>query len=285
MIIPINDRAFDDKATAFINSSVQKGFKVTVRSLRHGSKRIESRYDVAINGKEVINDITKMILNDELLEYSGIFISDYDRSGVDPVRELVGIPVVGGSGPQLATLVDLCQKFAILTVDDVLTPMNVSLIREYGLSDSLVGIYDIDMRIADLADANPTLVMDRLLEQAVRAVLDGAQSIVLGCTGFLGIAERLQLNLEVEVRKILEGDVPPHILNKLKTKHLPSWRLEDMKKIYIPVLDPNILAINFLAMLVQCRIAQSEVCYRTPPGLEEELKAKKQAHRRQFLNS
>ncbi|MCE6983569.1 racemase, partial [Pseudomonas frederiksbergensis] len=81
-------------------------------------------------------------------------------------------------------------------------------VAAYGQSNNFASIRAIDCPVARLSDVDVVLV--KALEAGLAAVReDGAQALLLGCTGFMGVAERLS--------RLLEQDLG----------------------CYVPVLDPN----------------------------------------------
>jgi Asp/Glu/hydantoin racemase len=68
-------------------------------------------------------------------------------------------------------------------------------------------------------------------DKAMEAIEKGAQSIILGCTGFIGIAE-------------------------------PVAELLKDKGYDIPVIDPNRTGITFIIMLVRNKLLQSRLTYK-----------------------
>ncbi|MNG19676.1 Asp/Glu/Hydantoin racemase [compost metagenome] len=76
------------------------------------------------------------------------------------------------------------------------------------------------------------MVLVKALEAGLAAVReDGAQALLLGCTGFMGVAERLS--------RLLEQDLG----------------------CYVPVLDPNQCGFSFLLSLVRMGLRPSRLCY------------------------
>ena len=98
-------------------------------------------------------------------------------------------------------------KWSVVTVLKSVVPMIQDLCRKTGIMDNVASIRDIDTPVLELQDKK--VMQSRLLMQIEKAINDdGAQGIVLGCTGMLGLAQDLQN----EVSK---------------------------KNVYIPVIDPT----------------------------------------------
>jgi allantoin racemase len=101
------------------------------------------------------------------------------------------------------------------------------------LIENLASVRAVDIPVLSLEDSG--LLKDRLLEQAKTAVReDGAEAIVLGCTGMLGLAQSL--------------------MRQLKETGLP-----------VPVVDPTAAAIGYLQLLIRAGLSQSKRAYPSPP--------------------
>ena len=71
-------------------------------------------------------------------------------------------------------------------------------------------------------------------------IQDGAEAIVLGCTGMLGLAQILE--------------------KQLRERGLP-----------VPVVDPTASAIGYLELLIRSGVTQSLLTYPSPPEKERKL--------------
>jgi len=88
----------------------------------------------------------------------------------------------------------VADKVGIITV----IPHPVSMIRaniaKARLNDRVVCVRNINVPVLDLTDHQK--VINALLEQVLQAInVDKAEAIVLGCTGFVDVAEQVQQRL------------------------------------------------------------------------------------------
>jgi allantoin racemase len=99
----------------------------------------------------------------------------------------------------------------------------------YGLHEKLASIRDIEMPVLDLhKDEGKTL--EALVKQGRKAIdEDGAQALILGCTGMTGMAEKLT------------------------------------KELGVHVLDPLPTAVKLVETLASLRLTQSKLTYPVPP--------------------
>lgn len=156
-----------------------------------------------------------------------------DMCGVAPSREFLNIPIVGGFRASAYTAMMLARRFSIITILDNVIDMQLDHIHGFGLVNRFASIRMANAPVSELLE-DPEITADRVLKEAYLAVKeDGAEAIILGCTGFIDVAEKVQ-------KKLLEYNID------------------------IPVLDPNKTAMSYLQLLVNNNLSQSKQTYMTP---------------------
>jgi Asp/Glu/hydantoin racemase/DUF917 family protein len=192
---------------------------------------IEGRTAISLNTPHVLKIATKA----QALGYNGIFVTDMDFCGVESMREIVDIPVIGGFQPSAFTALSLADRFSIITILDSVVAMQRQHTREFCITEGLASVKVVSIPVPDLT--NKDKVLQAVYGAAIEAITaDGAGAIILGCTGFVDIAR--------EVSRMLTD-----------AGHAA------------PVLDPNQTAILFLYMLVRCGLTQSRQVYMSQPDL------------------
>lgn len=220
-----------------VNTKVQKDVKAEVEhvlapdfeasyvNVSQGTCTIESRYAEFLNTHDIIA-LSKQAQNEG---FDGIYVDCFGSPGVAIVRELVDIPVLGGGEGAVLFATAIAQRFSIVTVVPSVDSMLESQARDLGITQNLASIRNVDMPVQDLGDK--AKLIKHLLEQSKAAIQqDGAQAIVLGCTGMVDVVEA-----------IAEG---------LKKEKLPA-----------PVIDPSYAAISLLQSLIRCGLSQSRLTY------------------------
>ena len=103
-------------------------------------------------------------------------------------------------------------------------------VLSYGLSESFASIRAVDCPVDQLS--NLDVVVAKTFEQALKAIeQDGAQSILLGCTGFVDVASRV------------------------------ASLLAETLGAYVPVIDPNQAGFSFLVSLARMGLRPSRLAY------------------------
>ncbi len=226
VLVPAATTEYNDRILAAIAPVKPADVEVDIRAISQGHPCIENRTNWLENGMPVVN-LAQQLAADG---YDGIWLTDFDMCGVEAAREVIDIPIIGGFPPCAFTALSLSQRFSIITVLQSTLAMQRGHVLTYGLSESFASIYAVDCTVQELA--NVDIVVMKTYEQALKAIRqDGAQSILLGCTGFVDVAARVSV---------------------LLTETLGA---------YVPVIDPNQAGFGFLVSLVRMKIRPSRLTY------------------------
>jgi len=197
-----------------------------VHNIDQGHDCIQNRTNWLQNGYPVV-ELAKSLQDQG---FDGIWLSDFDMCGVEAAREVVDIPIIGGFPTSAFTALGLCQRFGILTILPSTLAMQQGHVLTYGQQDNFAGIAPIDCPVDQLA--NVDVVVAKSFPVALKLIhQNGAQALLLGCTGFVGVAEKL------------------------------SPLLSEALQAYVPVIDPNQAGISCLISLVRMGLRPSRLCY------------------------
>src|SRR5699024_6931332 len=127
--------------------------------------------------------------------YQGIISDCLADPGVKAAREVLNIPVVGPGEAAMQLATSLGNHFSIVTVLPNVVSMLENLSKVSGFYNKLTSIRDINIPVLELNDKNR--LKQGLFEEMKRTIEeDGAQVLIAGCTGFVGVAEELQNKLK-----------------------------------------------------------------------------------------
>jgi allantoin racemase len=159
-----------------------------------GPSSIESAFDEAL----CVPGVLAAALLAQSEGCDAVVIDCFGDPGLQAARELLEIPVFGPGESSMHAAAMLGQRFSIVTVLESVRPMLTESAHRYGVSGKLASIRVVDVPVLSLHnDANS--LQQALFEQSRQAVLhDGADAIVLGCTGFLGCAESVKAQLAAQ---------------------------------------------------------------------------------------
>ena len=195
-IHPILEREGYDELTREILSKVAfQGTEIDVVSLERGPASIESAYDEALAVPEVL----KIVVEAERQGYDAVVILCMGDPGVAPARELVKIPVVGPCQAALAIASTLGERCSILTILREAVPVFWRLARRYGFEGHLASVRSIEIPVLKLWDDREAVFRALAREGKAAVEEDGADVLVLGCTGMMDLGEKLQRELGVPV--------------------------------------------------------------------------------------
>jgi allantoin racemase len=173
-----------------LQGSAAGATEVAVEPTATGPAAIESAHDAAI----VVPELIRLAPLAEQRGYAAIIIGCYSDPGIDALRELVKIPVIGPGGASLHLAAQLGTRLSILTPAGRGFGRVAARLRALGLAELLASVRGIGLSVMDLAQQTPG-ALDKAAAAARLAVdQDGADVLVLGCMSmaFLpGICEDL----------------------------------------------------------------------------------------------
>jgi allantoin racemase len=193
--------------------------------IEHGPASIESRYDEALAGP----DILKRVIEAEADGVDAVVVNCFGDPSVRTGRELVSIPVAGPCESSMLVAASLCDRFSVISVVKNIIPLIRENAEIYGVSRKLASVRVTGIHVLEL-QKDPDATFHALAEEGRKAIeLDGAEVLILGCTGMTGMAEKVS------------------------------------KELGVFVVDPLPTAIKFAETLVSLGLSHSKIAYPTPP--------------------
>ena len=197
--------------------------------LDKGPASIESEFDEALS----IPDTISKAIQAQRDGARAIVIDCMGDPGLDACREAVSVPVLGPCQTSMHTAGLLSHSFGFITVLNRLRPLIDNMASKYGLGAKYASFQAIDIPVLEISDDSETL-NDALTEKALLAVQqDGADALILGCTGFLGCAAAMR-------RGLLDA------------------RLD------VPVIDPIPLTVHIADTLIKTGLSHSKRTWPIP---------------------
>ncbi|OQE42065.1 hypothetical protein PENCOP_c004G07495 [Penicillium coprophilum] len=171
----------------------KNGITCSVVNLHTGPCSVESRTDKAFAIPGMIAAAQREVQNG----VDAIVIDCFGDPGLDVLREVVDIPVLGVAQTSMNICASLADTFGVVTILKESIPIITDAVNAYGHKGRFVGCRAIDMRSLEIK-GQVNEMTNRLAEQALSLVRDqNAHSIILGCTGFIGCAEEIRKRLEL----------------------------------------------------------------------------------------
>ncbi|MEJ8567692.1 aspartate/glutamate racemase family protein [Elongatibacter sediminis] len=203
VITPITTTGF--RTEEDFNACERSDLKVTNSLLERGPASIESEFDEAL----AIPDTIRLAIEAERDGADAIVIDCMGDPGLASCREAVSIPVLGPCQTACHTAAMLGHRFSFITVLERLRPMLDHIVGGYGLAGSYAAFEAVDVPVLDICHDVDKLG-GLLAEKAIKTVReDHAGAVVLGCTGFMGLAEVIAGTLSEEGLEVPVIDAIP----------------------------------------------------------------------------
>ncbi|MCY4361373.1 MAG: aspartate/glutamate racemase family protein [Gammaproteobacteria bacterium] len=197
--------------------------------LDKGPASIESEFDEALS----VPDTIKKAIEAEQDGAHAIVIDCMGDPGLDACREVVSIPVLGPCQTSMYAAGMLAHSFGFITVLGRLRPLIDNMVSKYGIDAKYVSFQAINIPVLEISH-DPAKLNEALTEKAILSVQqDGADAIILGCTGFLGCAVAMR-------RGLLDAGLD------------------------VPVIDPIPLAVHVAEALVKTGLSHSRRTWPLP---------------------
>jgi len=203
---------------------------VEVIGIMRGPESVECYYDDMLAAPH----IAQLAEKGERDGFDAVVISCFFDPALRPARELLSIPVTSAGEASLLLACSLGDKIGIVTTVENSVPVIHHLVKGMGLESRVVSVRAASLGVLEL-DKSENTIQALFKEAASTIEEDGADVIVLGCTGMTEAAALLQ-------------------------QRLSSSRLD------VPVVDPLRAAICLAETLVKLRLRQSSRAYSKPPA-------------------
>ncbi len=184
------------EAQVSINSA-SSSMQFEFRSLEFGPKEYDSHLDWLIAEAGVV----KAGMNAQVDGYDGICVDSLSDSGVNALRSIVNIPVVGAGQTSYLMAQMMGRRFGIVTQWDPWCEIYERGLAEYGLRDKCASIRSINVKpdVRALLSNKADQVIPLLVAAAQACIGDGADVILLGSTTMHEAYETLRTELAVPV--------------------------------------------------------------------------------------
>ncbi|UCD25756.1 MAG: aspartate/glutamate racemase family protein [Gemmatimonadota bacterium] len=165
--------------------------------------------------------------------WDALILGCYGDPGLDGLRELISIPVVGPGGATALVAASLGHRFSVVTVTESIVASIERQIRNVGVGDKLASVRAVEIPVLRLHEDSYEATAATIEAGRKAMVEDGADTLIVGCMsmGFLGIAEAVAADLGV------------------------------------PVLNPARVALKYAEALVGAGLTHSRQAYHIPPKL------------------
>jgi allantoin racemase len=179
-ILVINPNTSEEMTAAIdrvAQAAAGPGANVVTRRSEQGPHTIEGALDAALGVAGML-----AVVGAYTQPFDAVVVACFGDPGVDALRLLVRVPVVGIGAASFTQAAFISQRFAIVT-PAVGTPERYAAVSAaMGLCQQFLGTYQTSLSVADFESDDPA-VLDTLVFHAEQAVKDGADCLLFGCAG------------------------------------------------------------------------------------------------------
>ncbi len=194
VIIPNTSGEFRNAQVEHRKGVAHPGTVVDVVSLPHGPVSIESAADEARAAPYLVEEVCRAAAEG----YDAVTVDCAADVALRAVKEIADIPVVSAGEAAFLVAMAIGDRFGVITVLPATAAVIGQNIRAMGLTQRCACVRAVEVPVLDL-DTCPG-VEERVYQECQQAITaDGADVIVLGCTGMARLARRLAERLPVPV--------------------------------------------------------------------------------------
>jgi Asp/Glu/hydantoin racemase len=170
------------------------GTEIEVRTAPFGVAYVETRFEAMIGAYAVAH-----VAGTHAEGRDAVIVAAFGDPGVDALREVLDIPVVGMTEAALAAASLLGQRISIIAISRRITVWYRETVERYGFGARLASIRSLDQPIADIG-AVPAQHARRLQELCADAIeVDGADVLILAGAPLAGLARSVAGAIPVPV--------------------------------------------------------------------------------------
>lgn len=207
-------------------SYASPGTSIDIKKIQNGAASIESKFDIYIGAVETLQLVQKA----EKEGYDGVVITCFGNANIEPAREIASIPVMGSGMAAMLLAASVAHKFSVISTLPAAKRRHELEAFKVGVHQKLASVRDIQTGVLSIDHSEGGETRRRMIEAGRQAIdQDGAEALVPGCFGFIGLAQQMQEALGV------------------------------------PVIDPAGAVVRHIETLVKLGLSHSKRSYPTPP--------------------
>ena len=237
VIVPVlHSDALVGKAKEEYQAWASPGVELSVVCVANGTHSIESEYDMALAQPDVI----RLARQAEKDGVDACTIACFGDPGGAGAKEAVSIPVIGEGEAAMHCASLLGSRFSVVITERAIFPLVYRLVRTCGMENRFASVREVGAGVLDFSPES----VPRAIDESVAAVRqDGADVIVMGCTG-----------TGVDMARAIEDGVKQRL------------------GVYVPVIDPVKITVKLAESLAAIGLSQSKVAYPVPPNPRPEYR-------------
>ena len=193
LINPNTTVSMTQKAARAARIAARPDTEVIAANSKSGPPSIEGFYDVATCLPGLLEEARRHP------EVDAVVIACFDDTGLDAMRCLFEVPVVGIGEAAYHAASMVAHRFSVVTTLSRSVAGIRDNLKRYGLEGRCASVRASDIPVLKLEEGDPTCV-DRIRDEIRAAIThDGAEAIVLGCAGMADLMQQLSREFGIPI--------------------------------------------------------------------------------------
>lgn len=159
--------------------------EIVAANSRIGPASIQGYLDVATCVPGLLDEVSRHP------DVDAIVIACFDDTGLDAVRTLVSVPVLGIGEAAYHAASMIANKFSVITTLSRSVPGLENNLMRYGLAQKCARVRATEIPVLKLEEGDPATLVKMRLEIREAIEQDNAEAIVLGCAGMADLMAEL----------------------------------------------------------------------------------------------
>jgi allantoin racemase len=185
VINPNTTTSMTDKIAKAARAVARPDTEIVAASSQDGPVSIQGFLDVATCVPGLLNEVVQH------KEVDAIVIACFDDTGLDAVRSLVSVPVLGIGEAAYHAASMIANKFSVITTLSRSVPGLENNLLRYGLAQKCACVRATEIPVLKLEEGDPATLDKIRLEIHASINEDKAEAIVLGCAGMADLMAQL----------------------------------------------------------------------------------------------
>jgi allantoin racemase len=200
VINPVGTARYDQSDLEYLRGKASKETELEVISLTKGQEEITTFQSQV----EICPEVLKILRE---RSYDAAIINCFANPCIDAAKETADKPVVGPGEAALYLSLLLGDSISIISPVDLTVPQFRLNVRKMGIEKRISSIRSVKIEVRNLGN-DTEITKSAILREAKNALeVDGADVIVLGCTGMAYIADAIRGSLPVTIIEPLEASL------------------------------------------------------------------------------
>ena len=185
VVNPNTTASMTAKIAAAARAVARPDTEIIATNSQDGPASIQGFLDVAKCVPGLLDEVSRHT------DVDAIVLACFDDTGLDAVRTLVSVPVLGIGEAAYHAASMIANKFSVITTLSRSVPGLENNLLRYGLAQKCVRVRATDIPVLKLEEGDPATLFKIRSEIREAIDLDKAEAIVLGCAGMADLMARL----------------------------------------------------------------------------------------------